>query len=179
MPFLFLVLYVFSWGPRQLCTFVRVEFSFVTCSHLRNFSKYMVPLVTYIRQGRILLLNHFLFSDLHPFEEFCQVYGFTSNVHPSRQNFVTQPFFFVFLTYTHLRDFAKCMASSVTYIHQGGILLLSHFFVFLTYTHLRDFAKCMALSVTYNHQGRILLLSLFFFFFCSKAGQICLHEDIG
>ena len=35
------------------------------------------------------------------------------------------------MTYTHLRDFAKCMTSSVTYIRQGGILLLSHFVCFL------------------------------------------------
>ena len=60
------------------------------------------------------------------------MYGFISNVHPSRRNLVTYlAIFYVFLTYTHLRDFAKCMALSVTYIRQGGILLLSHFLCFL------------------------------------------------
>ena len=69
------------------------------------------------------------------------------------------------------------MASSITYIRQGGILLLSHFFfVLLTYTYLKDFVKCMASSVTYIRQGGILLLShflfylsLFFFFFLNLA----------
>ena len=69
MPFLSLVLYVFSWGPHQWCTSVKAEFSFITYPYLRNFVKYMVPLVTYIRQGEILLLNHFLLSDLHPFKD--------------------------------------------------------------------------------------------------------------
>ena len=88
MPFLFLVLYVFSWGPHQWCTSVKAEFSFITYPYLRNFVKYMVPLVTYIHQGEILLLNHFLLSDLHPFKGFC-VFGFISNVHPLRRNLVT------------------------------------------------------------------------------------------
>ena len=133
MPFPFLILHVFSWGPRQLCTFVSAEFSFVIYPYLRSFAKYTVPSVTYIRRSGVLILNHFWFSDLHPFKGFCQVYGFVSNVHPSRWNLVTQSttFFFVFLTYTHLRDFAKCMASSVTYIRQGGILLLNYFLCIL------------------------------------------------
>ena len=89
MPFLFLVSHVFSWGPRQWGTSVKAGFSFVTYPHLRNFVKYMVSSVTYIHQGGILLLNHFLFSDLHQFKGFFQVYGFVSNVHPSRRNLVT------------------------------------------------------------------------------------------
>ena len=131
MPFPFLILHVFSWGPRQLCTFVSAEFSFVIYPYLRSFAKYTVPSVTYIRRSGVLILNHFWFSDLHPFKGFCQVYGFVNNVHPSMWNLVTQPFFFFSLTYTHLRDFAKCMASSVTYIHQGGILLLNYFLCIL------------------------------------------------
>ena len=121
MPFLFLILQVFSWGPRQLCTFVSAKFSFVIYPHLRSFAKYTVPSVMYIRRSGVLILNHFWFFDLHPFKGFCQVYGFVSNVHPSRRNLITQPFIFVFLTYTHLRDFAKCMTLSVTYIRQGVI----------------------------------------------------------
>ena len=90
MPFLFLVSHVFLWGPRQWRTSIKAEFSFVTYPHLRNFIKYMVSSVTYIRQGGILLLSFFLFfSDLHPFKGFCQVYGFVSNVHLSRWNLVT------------------------------------------------------------------------------------------
>ena len=97
----------------------------------KSFAKYTVPSVTYIRRSGVLILNHFWFSDLHPFKGFCQVYGFVNNVHPSMWNLVTQPFFFFSLTYTHLRDFAKCMASSVTYIRQGGILLLNYFLCIL------------------------------------------------
>ena len=94
MPFPFLILHVFSWGPRQLCTFVSAEFSFVIYPYLRSFAKYTVPSVTYIRRSGVLILNHFWFSDLHQFKGFCQVYGFVNNVHPSMWNLVTQPFFF-------------------------------------------------------------------------------------
>ena len=83
------------------------------------------------------MFNHFSFSDLHPLKGFCKVHVFVGNVHPSRQNLVSSPF--SLLTYTYLKDFVKCMASSVTYIRQDGILLLSHFFVLLTYTYLKDF----------------------------------------
>ena len=48
------------------------------------------------------------------------------------------------------------MDSSVTYICQGGILLLGP----LTYTLSRDFVMFMASSVNYIRQGRILLLGL-------------------
>ena len=53
------------------------------------------------------------------------------------------------------------VASSVTYIRQDGILLLSHFC--LTYTHLRDFVMFVASLITYIRQGEILLLSHFLF----------------
>ena len=53
--------------------------------------------------------------------------------------------------------------SLVTYIRQGGILLLN-LFSFMTYTHLRDLLMYMASLVMYIHQGGILLLSLFLFF---------------
>ena len=53
------------------------------------------------------------------------------------------------------------MTSSVTYIRQDGILLLSHFC--LTYTHLRDFVMFVASSITYIRQGEILLLNHFLF----------------
>ena len=49
------------------------------------------------------------------------------------------------------------VASLVTYIRQGGILLLG----LLTYTLLRDFVMLVASLVTYIRQGRILLLSNF------------------
>ena len=94
MPFPFLILHVFSWGPRQLCTFVSAEFSFVIYPYLRSFAKNTIPSITYIRLSGVLILNYFWFSDLHPFKGFCQVYGFISNVHLSRRNLVTQPFFF-------------------------------------------------------------------------------------
>ena len=48
-----------------------------------------------------------------------------SNLHPSGWNLVTLSFSFV--TYTHLRDLVMSVPSSVTYIRQGGILLLSLF----------------------------------------------------
>ena len=60
MPFFFLLLHVFSWGPRQLCTLVNAEFSFVIYLNLRSFSKYTVPSVMYIRGSGVLILNHFL-----------------------------------------------------------------------------------------------------------------------
>ena len=47
--------------------------------------------------------------------------------------------------------------SLVTYIRQGGILLLSP----LTYTLSRDFVMFVASLVTYIRQGEILLLSHF------------------
>ena len=53
--------------------------------------------------------------------------------------------------------------SLVTYIRQGGILLLN-LFSFMTYTHLRDLLMYMASSGMYIRQGGILLLSLFLFF---------------
>ena len=67
--------------------------------------------------------------------------------------------------------------SSVIYIRQGELLLLSLFsfatythlrdllslFSFVTYTHLRDLVMYMASLVMYICQGGILLLSLFFF----------------
>ena len=59
------------------------------------------------------------------------------------------------LTCTHSRDFIMFVASLVTYIHQGGILLLS----LLTYTLLRDVVMFVASSVTYICQDGILLLS--------------------
>ena len=65
------------------------------------------------------------------------------------------------MTYTHLRDLVILMASSVTYIRLGKILLLSQFF--MTYAHLRNLVIPMALSVTYIHLGGILLLSQFFY----------------
>ena len=55
-----------------------------------------------------------------------------------------------------LRDFVMFVASLVTYICQGKILLLS----LLTYTLSRDFVMFVALLVTYIRQGKILLLSL-------------------
>ena len=64
------------------------------------------------------------------------------------------PFFFFFYTYILLG------ISLVTYIRQGGLLLLS-LFSFATYTHLRDLVMSMDLFVTYIRQGGILLLSLF------------------
>ena len=48
------------------------------------------------------------------------------------------------------------VASSVTYICQGGILLLSHSY---DLHQLRDLVIFMASSVTYIRQGGILLLS--------------------
>ena len=59
-------------------------------------------------------------------------------------------------TYTRSRDVVMFMDSSVTYICQGGILLLGP----LTYTLSRDFVMFMASSVNYIRQGRILLLGL-------------------
>ena len=63
-----------------------------TCAHWRN----IVSLVTYIRLGGVYLAN-FMF-DLHPFV----IFGFVSNLYPSRRNFVIQPI--SRLTYTRLRD---------------------------------------------------------------------------
>ena len=53
------------------------------------------------------------------------------------------------------------LASSVTYIRLGGILLLSQFFFLLT--PIEGILLFLASSVTYIHLGRILLLSPFFF----------------
>jgi len=64
------------------------------------------------------------------------------------------------VTYTYLRDLVILMASSVTYIHLDGILLLSQFFV--THTHLRNLIILMASSITYISLDEILLLSQFF-----------------
>ena len=164
MPFPFLILHVFSWGPRQLCTFVSAEFSFVIYPYLRSFAKYTVPSVTYIRRSGVLILNHFWFSDLHPFKGFCQVYGFVNNVHPSMWNLVTQPFFFFFPDLHPFKGFCQ-VYGFVSNVHPSRWNLVTQsttfFFVFLTYTHLRDFAKCMASSVTYIRQGEILLLNYF------------------
>ena len=55
----------------------------------------MAPSVTYNRQGGILLLSYFCFTDLHLFKGFCLVNGFVSNVHPSGRNLITWPFGFV------------------------------------------------------------------------------------
>ena len=54
--------------------------------------------------------------DVHPFKGFRHARGFVCNLHSSRQNLVTQPF-------CGLQPFG---GSSVTYIRQGKILLLSH-----------------------------------------------------
>ena len=55
----------------------------------------MASSVTYIRQGEILLLSYFCFTDLLLFKGFCLVNDFVSNVHLSRQNLVTWPFGFI------------------------------------------------------------------------------------
>ena len=132
MPFLFLVSHVFSWGPRQWGTSVKAGFSFVTYPHLRNFVKYMVSSVTYIHQGEILLLNHFLFSDLHQFKGFCQVYGFVSNVHPSRRNLVTYPIFcFLFESWLDLLARRHWLNSSFINFKSGYIHLVHPLVVLL------------------------------------------------
>ena len=59
------------------------------------------------------------------------------------------------MTYTHLRNLVILLASLVTYIHQGGILLLAQK-NFVTYTHLRDLVILLTSSVTYIYQGEIL-----------------------
>ena len=56
-----------------------------------------------------------------------------------------------------LRDFVMPVASLVTYIHQCGILLLSP----LAYPLSRDFVMPVASLVTYIHQNGILLLGLY------------------
>ena len=68
----------------------------LTYTYLKDFVQWMDLSITYIRQGGILLLSYFCFTDLHLFKGFCLVNGFVSNVHPS----------------------------SVTYIRHSGILLL-------------------------------------------------------
>ena len=66
---------------------------------------------------------------------FIVVCGFVNNLHPSGRILLLSH-----LTDTHLRDFVVFVVSSVTYIRQGGILLI---------THLRGFVMSVALSVTY------------------------------
>ena len=100
-----------------------------------------------------LLFFFFFFLNLY------YIRDLVSNLHPSGWNLVTLSFSFV--TYTHLRDLVMFVPSSVTYIRQGGILLLS-LFSFVTYTHLRDLVMSVPSSVTYIRQGGILLLNLFF-----------------
>ena len=90
---------------------------------------------------------------------FCQLFSFIVNIHSSwweTGNFSN----FVWLM-PCWRDFAKCLGSSVTYIHRGGILLLSIFiFIWLT-PYWRDFVKWLASSVTYIRRSGILLPSIF------------------
>ena len=105
--------------------------------------------------AKICYYADFMF-DLHPFKGSCHFTFFVINLHPSRWNLVTCQFF---MTYTHLRVFVISLASSITYICLGGILLLSQFF--MTNTHLRDLVISLASSVTYIRLSGILLLSHF------------------
>ena len=57
--------------------------SLLTYTHSRDFVMFVASLVTYICQGGILLLSHFM-AYTH-----LRDLGFVSNLHPSRRNLVT------------------------------------------------------------------------------------------
>ena len=62
------------------------------------------------------------------------------------------------------KGFCHSLASLVTYIRLGRILLLGHFY-FCDLHPFKEFCHSLDLSVTYIHLGGILLLSHSFFFF--------------
>ena len=64
-------------------------------------------------------------------------------------------------TYTFFKDLVLLLSLSVTYIHLGRILLLSHFFCDLH--PFKDLVMLLALSITYIHLGGILLLGHLWF----------------